>query len=64
MAIRQITPQRLPVVDYDVAIAHALDWLGERYLLATPVKARTGRGNESGTADDRRTHFPARNRAA
>ena len=37
----------LPVEDYSSAIAKALEWLGDRYVLAKPVKAvRTGRERE------------------
>lgn len=28
------------VVDYSVARAHAIRWLGDRYLLARPINAR------------------------
>lgn len=28
------------VVDYSAARAHAIRWLGERYLLARPINAR------------------------
>ncbi len=30
----------LPVQDYSVAVRKAIQWLGERYLLAVPVKSR------------------------
>ena len=45
----------LPVANYNPAIARALDWLGDRYLLARPINARhhhptrgrsAGRGQE------------------
>jgi hypothetical protein len=29
----------LPVANYSTAIARAVEWLGDRYLLATPIKA-------------------------
>ncbi len=29
-----------PVEDYSVAVRKAIQWLGERYLLAVPVKSR------------------------
>jgi hypothetical protein len=32
--------RRLPVDDYSVALRNAVAWLGKRYLLAEPVKAR------------------------
>jgi hypothetical protein len=31
------TLQSLPVANYDPAIASALEWLGDRYLLAKPI---------------------------
>jgi hypothetical protein len=30
---------KLPVEDYSAALRNALSWLGNRYLLAEPVKA-------------------------
>jgi hypothetical protein len=33
----------LPVEDYSVAVRKAIQWLGERYLLAVPVKSRKRR---------------------
>ncbi len=30
----------IPVHDYDVALKSAVSWLGERYLLAEPVRRR------------------------
>ena len=38
-SIRHDIPS-LPVADYQPAIAQAVRWLGDRYLLAEPVKAR------------------------
>ena len=32
-------PQSLPVVNYASAVAKAVEWLGDRYLLATPSNA-------------------------
>jgi hypothetical protein len=32
---------RLPVEDYSLALRKAVQWLGERYVLAVPVKPRT-----------------------
>jgi hypothetical protein len=32
---------RLPVQDYSTALRTAISWLGTRYVLAVPVKART-----------------------
>ena len=31
--------QSLPVVNYSPAIARAVEWLGDRYLLAKPINA-------------------------
>ena len=31
------TFQALPVSNYDSAVARALEWLGDRYLLAKPI---------------------------
>jgi hypothetical protein len=33
------TRQRLPVSNYGSAVARALEWLGDRYLLAKPINA-------------------------
>ena len=32
----------LPVANYTSAIAKAVEWLGDRYLLAKPIKAAAG----------------------
>jgi hypothetical protein len=32
----------LPVANYTSAIAKAVEWLGDRYLLAKPIKATAG----------------------
>jgi hypothetical protein len=32
---------RLPVEDYSIALGRAINWLGERYLLAVPAKPST-----------------------
>jgi hypothetical protein len=37
--------QPMPVVNYSSAIARAVQWLGNRYLLAKPVNAGRGRGS-------------------
>jgi hypothetical protein len=37
---------RLPVEDYSVALRNAIAWLGRRYVLAEPVKARTGENRQ------------------
>lgn len=36
---RTDTIRSLPVANYSPAIARALDWLGDRYLLAKPINA-------------------------
>ena len=33
----------LAVANYSSALARALDWLGDRYLLASPINARRNR---------------------
>ena len=33
----------VPVSNYSAAIARAVEWLGDRYLLAKPIKAAPGR---------------------
>jgi hypothetical protein len=33
----------LPVANYSSAIARAVDWLGDRYLLARPINASRNR---------------------
>jgi hypothetical protein len=35
----QYLPQSLPVANYSSAIATAVKWLGDRYLLAKPINA-------------------------
>jgi hypothetical protein len=37
--IRTDTIPSLPVANYTPALARALDWLGDRYLLAKPINA-------------------------
>jgi hypothetical protein len=37
-------PRSLPVANYGPAIARAVEWLGDRYLLAKPVNAARGHG--------------------
>jgi hypothetical protein len=37
---RKETPTATWVVDYSAARAHAIRWLGDRYLLARPINAR------------------------
>jgi len=38
--------QSLPVANYDPAIASALEWLGDRYLLAKPINAAPNRESQ------------------
>jgi hypothetical protein len=41
---RTDTPHSLPVANYSPAVARAVAWLGDRYLLAKPINAaRTDR---------------------
>jgi hypothetical protein len=35
--------QSLPVANYSPAIARAIEWLGDRYLLAKPINAASSR---------------------
>lgn len=39
---RKESPTPTWVVDYSAARAHAIHWLGDRYLLASPIKASRG----------------------
>jgi hypothetical protein len=39
----QHDPQSLPVANYSSAIAKAVEWLGDRYLLAKPINAAPSR---------------------
>jgi hypothetical protein len=38
----------LPVANYSSAIAKAVEWLGDRYLLAKPIKAAAGIESHAG----------------
>jgi len=40
---QQHLPQPLPVANYSSAIATAVKWLGDRYLLAKPINAAPSR---------------------
>jgi hypothetical protein len=40
---QQPAPQSLPVANYSSAIATAVQWLGDRYLLAKPINAASSR---------------------
>jgi hypothetical protein len=44
---RNESGRSLPVANYSSAIARAVDWLGDRYLLAKPINARPGRGTRA-----------------
>ena len=37
------TPQQSSVYDYSASVAKAVEWLGDRYLLAKPVNAAPSR---------------------
>jgi hypothetical protein len=39
-------PRSLPVENYSRAIARAVEWLGDRYLLARPINASHGHESE------------------
>jgi hypothetical protein len=44
MTTRQrLESQSLPVANYSSAIAKAVEWLGDRYLLAQPINAAPSR---------------------
>ena len=36
--------ESLPTANYSSAVARAVAWLGDRYLLAKPINAAPGRG--------------------
>jgi hypothetical protein len=38
----------LPMTNYSSAIARAVEWLGDRYLLAKPINAAPGRVTSAG----------------
>jgi hypothetical protein len=40
---QQQVPLSLPVANYSTAIATAVQWLGDRYLLAKPINGAPGR---------------------
>jgi hypothetical protein len=48
-AKREHAPHLLPVADYTFAIARALEWLGDRYLLARPINAARRRSADGQT---------------
>jgi hypothetical protein len=39
--------QSLPVANYNSAIARAVRWLGDRYLLAKPINAQPSRTTQA-----------------
>ena len=41
MSDRASQKSRWPCTDYSAAIARAVEWLGDRYLLANPMSARS-----------------------
>jgi hypothetical protein len=45
-------PRSLPISNYGSAIARAVEWLGDRYLLAKPINANSLR-RQSLTAEHR-----------
>lgn len=48
------TLQSLPVSNYSSAIARAVEWLGDRYLLAKPINANTLHHRHSSVTERRR----------
>lgn len=40
--IASVERQRTWIVDYSAARARAIEWLGERYLLAKPINVHAG----------------------
>jgi hypothetical protein len=44
---RNHTLQSPPVANYSSAIARAVEWLEDRYLLAKPINAAPNRGPQS-----------------
>ena len=43
------TPQQSSVYDYSASVAKAVEWLGDRYLLAKPINASPGRSTAAAT---------------
>jgi hypothetical protein len=41
----------LPMANYSSAIARAVEWLGDRYLLAKPINAAPGRVTNASAAE-------------
>jgi hypothetical protein len=47
------SPKSLPMANYSSAIARAVEWLGDRYLLAKPINGSAHRGDaKPATAGD------------
>jgi hypothetical protein len=44
----------LPIEDYSFALRKAVKWLGERYVLAAPVRARTADATDHSFFSERR----------
>jgi hypothetical protein len=54
----------LPVANYNSAIARAVEWLGDRYLLARPVHASRSRSTDgrsllNGLSQPKSESFPS-----
>jgi hypothetical protein len=47
-----LTVPRLPVSNYSSAVARAVAWLGDRYLLARPINTPTQQRQSSAPAID------------
>jgi hypothetical protein len=47
-------PQSMAVENYSRAIARAVEWLGDRYLLARPINASHGHESERKRSDQLR----------
>lgn len=45
---------RLPLEDYSIALRKAINWLGERYVLAVPVKPHTPNASDYAFFRERR----------
>jgi hypothetical protein len=60
MSIRQRhDSEALPIANYSSAIAKAVEWLGDRYLLAKPINAApSGEGQAVGHGSAASTLFP------
>ena len=43
---RNQTLKSLPLANYSSAVARAVEWLGNRYLLARPINAASGRESQ------------------